>query len=141
MGAITKTDIQYAQAYECPIYCFRVKRPLRHDQQAIEKYGVRALYYSHHEHLIEQIQHNMLREYDKRKEQAADAQRQAADKEQSGGLTAAGQVEEGEGEEAEEELGEEEEEEAEEDGREEWEQFIEPSQLREEQQQSEAQRV
>ena len=70
VGSITKTDVQHAQVHECPVYCFRVRRPLRHDQHLIDKHNIRALYYEHHEHLIDQIEKNMVSEYDKRKRRA-----------------------------------------------------------------------
>ena len=132
MGSITKTDIQYAQAYECPIYCFRVKRPLRHEQSAIDRYGVRALYYSHHQHLIDEIESNMLLEYERRKERAVETERLAAAKAKGRELTARLEEdeEEVEGEDGEKEASEVQGVEAEVDveEREEWERFIEPTQ-------------
>ena len=152
VGSITKTDIQYAQAYECPIYCFCVKRPLRHEQRAIDKLAVHALYYSHHQHLIDEIERNMVREYERRKGRAAEVERRAAEKARGGGLAGRG-TEEGvgrEGEEGEEEAErvvssvegvdedeDEVEDDDEDDGREEWERFTEPSQLPGEQRQAE----
>ena len=133
VGSITKTDIQYAQSYECPIYCFRVKRPLRHEQDAIDKYTVPVLYYSHHQHLIDEIEKNMVGEYEKRKkEKAEEAERRTAmenrkSEELKNLETRQGMVMK------EEEIGDEEEEE-EEDEREEWEKFIEPPPMQAEQQ-------
>ena len=139
VGSITKTDIQYAQAYECPIYCFRVKRPLQHERRAIDRLAVQALYFQHHQHLIDQMEDNMLREYQRRGEQA---DKKAKGK---GVVEAVGSVEETmdeavdaaggeEGEQTEVASGSEDAD----DGREEWERFvIDPSQLQGERQQAE----
>lgn len=139
VGSITKTDIQYAQAYECPVYCFRVKRPLRHEQDAIDRYGVRALYYAHHQHLIDEIERNMVVEYERRKERTVEAARRVAEKGKAVEWKGHGADREEEGEEGEDAVasgGEDAEDEDEE--REEWERFIEPSQLPGEQQQQQA---
>jgi translation initiation factor IF-2 len=64
VGIITKSDIQYAQAYECPIYCFRVKSPLRQEQEQVQRYNVQTLYFQHFQQLIDQIALNMKAQYE-----------------------------------------------------------------------------
>ena len=67
VGVVTKTDIQYAQAYECPIYAFRVKAPLEREKAALRRFNIPVLYYQHFQQLIDQITVNMQRRYDERR--------------------------------------------------------------------------
>ena len=67
VGVVTKTDVQYSQAYECPIYAFRVKSPLAREQSSLRRFNIQVHSHSHFQHLIDDITHHMQLQYDRRR--------------------------------------------------------------------------
>ena len=67
VGVVTKTDVQYSQAYECPIYTFRVKSPMHREQTSLRRFNIAVHSYAHFQHLIDHITRNMQAQYDRRR--------------------------------------------------------------------------